>query len=155
MKNKLYAIGVTILMMTSCTQDELISSDNGREPVTAGSCLTLVGLSSPQTRVSIGDKTGDVYPVLWSEGDALGVFSRTAGTDIHNVQSLLSDESIGQNSGVFTSDDVKMAEAGATELLIYYPYRASTELAEDGNKITSSLSVEQEQSRPGLSLIHI
>ena len=149
MKNKLYAIGVTILMMTSCTQDELISSDNGREPVTAGSCLTLVGLSSPQTRVSIGDKTGDVYPVLWSEGDALGVFSRTAGTDIHNVQSLLSDESIGQNSGVFTSDDVKMAEAGATELLIYYPYRASTELAEDGNKITSSLSVEQEQSRPG------
>ena len=42
MKNKLYAIGVTILMMTSCTQDELISSDNGREPVTEGSCLTLV-----------------------------------------------------------------------------------------------------------------
>ena len=91
-----------ILMMTSCTQDELISSDNGKEPATAGSCLTLVGLSSPQTRVSIGDKTGDVYPVLWSEGDALGVFSRTAGTDINNVQSLLSDESIGQNSGVFT-----------------------------------------------------
>ena len=44
--------------------------------------------------------------------------------------------------------DVKMAEAGATELLIYYPYRASTELAENGNKITSTLSVEQEQSRP-------
>ena len=136
-------------MMTSCTQDELISSDKGKEPATAGSCLTLVGLSSPQTRVSIGDKTGDVYPVLWSEGDALGVFSRTAGTDINNVQSLLSDESIGQNSGVFTSDDVKMAEEEATELLIYYPYRASTELAENGNKITSTLSVEQEQSRPG------
>lgn len=149
MKNRLFAIGAMILMMTSCTQDELISSDNGKEPATAGSCLTLVGLSSPQTRVSIGDKTGDVYPVIWSEGDALGVFSRTAGTDINNVQSLLSDESIGQNSGVFTSDDVKMAEEGATELLIYYPYRASTELAENGNKITSTLSVEQEQSRPG------
>ena len=149
MKNRLFAIGAMILMMTSCMQDELISSDNGKEPATAGSCLTLVGLSSPQTRVSIGDKTGDVYPVLWSEGDALGVFSRTAGTDINNVQSLLSDESIGQNSGVFTSDDVKMAEEGATELLIYYPYRASTELAENGNKITSTLSVEQEQSRPG------
>ena len=121
MKNRLFAIGAMILMMTSCTQDELISSDNGKEPATAGSCLTLVGLSSPQTRVSIGDKTGDVYPVIWSEGDALGVFSRTAGTDINNVQSLLSDESIGQNSGVFTSDDVKMAEEGATELLIYYP----------------------------------
>ena len=149
MKNRLFAIGAMILMMTSCTQDELISSDKGKEPATAGSCLTLVGLSSPQTRVSIGDKTGDVYPVLWSEGDALGVFSRTAGTDINNVQSLLSDESIGQNSGVFTSDDVKMAEEGATELLIYYPYRASAELAENDNKITSTLSVEQEQSRPG------
>ena len=96
MKNRLFAIGAMILMMTSCTQDELISSDNGKEPATAGSCLTLVGLSSPQTRVSIGDKTGDVYPVIWSEGDALGVFSRTAGTDINNVQSLLSDESIGR-----------------------------------------------------------
>ena len=58
MKNRLFAIGAMILMMTSCTQDELISSDKGKEPATAGSCLTLVGLSSPQTRVSIGDKTG-------------------------------------------------------------------------------------------------
>ena len=38
--------------------------------------------------------------------------------------------------------------AGCTSI-IYYPYRASTELAENGNKITSTLSVEQEQSRPG------
>ena len=126
MKNRLFAIGAMILMMTSCTQDELISSDKGK-PVTAGACFSLVVLSSSLTRVSIGDKTGDVYPVLWSEGDALGVFSRTAGTDINNVQSLLSDESIGQNSGVFTSDDVKMAEEGATELLIYYPYREQVE----------------------------
>ena len=137
------------LLMASCTQDEIISSDNGKEPATEGSRLTLVGLSSPQTRVSIGDKTGDVYPVIWSEGDALGVFSRTEGTDINNVQSFLSDESIGQSTGTFTSDDVKMAENGATELLIYYPYRANTVLAESDNKITSSLSVEQEQSRPG------
>ena len=64
MKNRLFAIGAMILMMTSCTQDELISSDKGKEPATAGSCLTLVGLSSPQTRVSIGDKTGNVYPVM-------------------------------------------------------------------------------------------
>ena len=152
MKNRLFAIGAMILMMTSCTQDELISSDKGKEPATAGSCLTLVGLSSPQTRVSIGDKTGDVYPVLWSEGDALGVFSRTAGTDINNVQSLLSDESIGQNSGVFTSDDVKMAEEGATELLIYYPYRASTELAENGNKITSTL-LSRNKAVPAIAVI--
>ena len=137
------------LLMASCTQDEIISSDNGKEPAAEGSRLTLVGLSSPQTRVSIGDKAGDVYPVIWSAGDALGVFSRTAGTDINNVQSFLSDESIGQSTGTFTSDDVKMAENGATELLIYYPYRANTVLAESDNKITSSLSVEQEQSRPG------
>ena len=136
------------LLMASCTQDEIISSDNGKEPAAEGSRLTLVGLSSPQTRVSIGDKAGDVYPVIWSEGDALGVFSRTAGTDINNVQSFLSDESIGQSIGTFTSDDVKMAENGATELLIYYPYRANTVLAESDNKIASSLAVEQEQSRP-------
>ena len=82
MKNRLFAIGAMILMMTSCTQDELISSDKGKEPATAGSCLTLVGLSSTQTRVSIGDKTGDVYPVLWSEGDALGSPVRQGPTSI-------------------------------------------------------------------------
>lgn len=153
MKNRLFAIGAMILMMTSCTQDELISSDKGKEPATAGSCLTLVGLSSPQTRVSIGDKTGDVYPVLWSEGDALGVFSRTAGTDINNVQSLLSDESIGQNSGVFTSDDVKMAEEGATELLIYYPYRASTELAEMITRLLLPCPLSRNKAVPAIAII--
>ena len=82
MKNRLFAIGAMILMMTSCTQDELISSDNGKEPATAGSCLTLVGLSSPQTRVSIGDKTGDVLSGALERRGSLGVFS-PYGRDRH------------------------------------------------------------------------
>lgn len=149
MKNILFAACVTVMVISSCTQDEMLSSENGKEPNKAHSRLTLVGGLSPQTRISIGDKTNDAYPLLWSEGDALGVFSRTEGANINNVQSLLSDESIGQNSGIFTSNEVSIAEEGTTELLIYYPYQQNTTLAEEGNQITSSLSSEQEQSTPG------
>ena len=77
MKNILFAACVTVMVISSCTQDEMLSSENGKEPNKAHSRLTLVGGLSPQTRISIGDKTNDAYPLLWSEVDALGVFSRT------------------------------------------------------------------------------
>ena len=151
MKNILFVACVSILLMAGCTQDELLSSDKNGEPTTTGSQLTLIGLSSAQTRTSIGDKSDDTYPVLWNDGDALGLFSKTPGAEIDNVQALLAGESIGKNSGIFTSDGVMLAETGETSILVYYPYKANATLAEDGNKITSFLPAGQEQSKPGNS----
>lgn len=149
MKNMLLAAFVIIFAMAGCTQDEIFSSDKGKEPAGEGTAFTLIGLTSVQTRTSIGDKTGDIYPVLWSDGDALGLFSRTEGADIENVQALLSGESVGKNSGVFTAESVSPAKEGETEILIYYPYKMDAKLADNGNKITASLAVEQEQSKSG------
>lgn len=148
MKNILLAVCVVALAMTGCTQEDIFSSDGNKE-LLEESQFTLIGLTSARTRTSIGDKTGDIYPVLWSDGDALGLFSRTEGADIDNVEALLSDESVGQNSGVFTAEGVNPAKEGETKILVYYPYKASTKLADEGNKITASLATEQEQSKPG------
>lgn len=150
MKNILFATCVVVLTLVGCTQDELLSSDENTKQA-AGSRLTLVGQTSVQTRISIGDKDGDTYPVLWSDGDALGLFSRTSGADVENVEALLSGESIGKNSGVFTAEGVGLAETGETAILVYYPYKPTAKLADDGNKITSSLAAVQEQSKPGNS----
>lgn len=148
MKNILFIACMLTFAMSSCTQDELFSSDGDKEQ-TADSRFTLIGLTTVQTRTSIGDKTGDIYPVLWGDGDALGLFSRTQGADIENVEALLSGESIGQNSGVFTAESVSPAKEGETTILVYYPYKANTTLADNGNKITATLATDQEQSKPG------
>ena len=148
MKNILLTVCVAALAMTGCTQEDIFSSDGNKE-LLEKSQFTLIGLTSARTRTSIGDKTGDIYPVLWSDGDALGLFSRTEGADIDNVEALLSDESVGQNSGVFTAEGVNPAKEGETKILVYYPYKASTKLADEGNKLTASLATEQEQIKPG------
>lgn len=150
MKNRLFAACALALIVTGCTEDEAFSSDGNKEPI-SGSCFTLVGFTSAQSRTSIGDKTEDIYPVLWNDGDALGLFSRTEGADIENVQALLSGESIGKNSGVFTAEGVSLAEGGETTILVYYPYQPNAALSDDGHQITTSLPADQEQSRPGNS----
>lgn len=150
MKHRLFAACALALIMTGCAQDEIFTSDDNKEPV-VGSLFTLVGFTSAQTRTSIGDREGNIYPVLWNDGDALGLFSRTEGADIENVQALLSGESIGKNSGVFTSQGVSLAEEGETTILVYYPYKPNATLSDDRNEITTSLPVNQEQSRPGNS----
>lgn len=148
MKIHILAISAMAFAMASCSQDSLFP-DNGNGQSGKGTHLTLVGNASQQSRISIGEKTGDTYPVLWSEGDALGIFSKTAGADIMNVQSTVTKESVGKNTGTFASDDVKLAATGATDLLIYYPYSVYADILDDGNKITSSISDDQKQSKPG------
>jgi hypothetical protein len=137
---------LTTLIAASCTQEQLPATDATPR---GGRQLTLIGHLSSQTRISIGDKTGNTYPVRWSDGDMLGLFSRTAGADINNVQSLVTAESAGQNSGVFTSDALTLAPTGNTSLRIYYPYSAAVKLAENGNDLIASLPAEQTQSSAG------
>ena len=133
-------------MMSSCTSENIVSESNDTPII--GSRLTLKGILNSESRVTIGEKDGNAYPLLWSEGDALGVFSTTQGAEIKNVQSFLDKKAVGKNVGIFTSDDVKMAPEGTTDLVVYYPYRANVTLSEDGNQLTSSLSTEQNQARP-------
>lgn len=107
------------LILAGCTDSEVLPS--GNETELNENRFTLTGyFSSSETRTSIGEKTGNVYPVLWAEGDAIGLFSNTNGVEIKNIQASLSEESVGQNSGIFTtSERVNAAESGNTKILIY------------------------------------
>lgn len=132
--------------MSSCTSENIVSGSN--ETSVTGSRLTLKGILNSESRVTIGEKDGNTYPLLWSEGDALGVFSTTPGTEIKNVQSFLDKEAVGKNIGIFTSDDVQMAPEGKTDLVVYYPYRANVALSEDGNRLTSFFVCRTESGSP-------
>lgn len=143
------AAGLAAGMASGCSNENLFPGQEGGTTVTNGKPLTLVGSLYPESRMSIGEKSGDVYPLLWNEGDALGVFSTTEGVEINNVQSVLDSRSAGKNLGIFTSDDVQMSDAGATDLVVYYPYSAKMELTDDKNHLSSTLATSQTQSKPG------
>ena len=90
---------------TDATDDTTINGDNGCKETT-------LALSLAQTRTSLGEKVGDVYPALWSEGDRVV------------VNGLLSEEvAINAENRAEAKVVVKSAEY---PYHITYPYSAST-----------------------------
>ncbi|MBO5194605.1 MAG: hypothetical protein J6B62_06885, partial [Bacteroidales bacterium] len=78
MKKSLYTIGIAAaLFAVSCSIEE-----NKLEQPSAsqGTKLTLTGYTYPQTKVSIGEKDGDKYPLLWGDGDAIAIYSKDVTT---------------------------------------------------------------------------
>lgn len=150
----LFGICFISLILASCSNDSNIIGNNHEGEIPSLTQLTLTGNTSEntsqiKTRISIGDKEDDHYPILWSEGDALGLFSITEGADVKNIRALLKGESIGKNSGIFTAEEVAVAKDKPTDFIIYYPYKESTTLQPNG--IESKLNKEQVQSTPNNS----
>ena len=75
---RLYSIPFAVaLLLAGCQSDATLKSE----------ATNSVSLSLPQTRTSLGEKVGDVYAVLWSEGDRIsvnGVESSAATIDATN-----------------------------------------------------------------------
>ena len=75
---RLYSILFAVaLLLAGCQSDTTLKS----------AATNSVSLSLPQTRTSLGEKVGDVYAVLWSEGDRIsvnGVESSAATIDATN-----------------------------------------------------------------------
>lgn len=136
MKKTLYCIGTALLALNSCS----VREDMAKEPAESVR-LTLQGTAFPRTRTSIGEKDGDSYPVLWAEGDKIGVISTT--TELFaNASAGLIDEDAGKNSGVFILDNETEIQS-ETEAVIYYPYRETTTF--DGASLRSWIPMEQKQ----------
>ena len=55
------------ILMASCTTDA--TNDIGVDAV--GKNLTTITLSLEQSRTQLGEKAGELYPLLWSEGDQI------------------------------------------------------------------------------------
>ena len=101
-------LGVNMVTIVECNNEDILLGEN-ETPISERSTLVLNAMTHTETRISLGDKENGAYPVLWQDGDALGLYSHTAGADISNVEALLAGESIGKNKGIFTAGDIALA----------------------------------------------
>ena len=141
MKKYLFAIIALMAVSVSCTVEEKIQTDApGRVKV------FLHGNSSTGTRISIGEKTGMTYPVLWSKGDKLGIYSAkpTDGDYLfYNTPASLFGEG-GTQSGTFALDEDK-AVSGTESIYIYYPFNTTSLIKDEAGSLVISGFVPMEQ----------
>ena len=126
MKRIALIAGAAALIFSSCAK-ELSPA-----PEKSGSRSTLIleGQAAPESRISIGELTEGKYPILWTAGDKIGVYSLTQGAEMENIPAALHSDSDGQNSGVFIINDEFTPAQGVNDLLIYYPYSAEKKVVD-------------------------
>lgn len=157
-KIMILAGSVLALTAVSCSVDE----NKLEQPFLQGPRLTLNGTAFSDTKVSIGEKDGSVYPLLWGAGDVISIWSKDSETTldeenqvvytgkIAGEQAELFEGSAGSASGVFQTYNVVSVDSDE-DVLILYPGSA---LSYSAGKISRNLPQFQEQ-RSASSSIHI
>ena len=74
MKRYIFAAGTAVLAVASCSIDE----NKLEQPYEEGTRITLSGQTSLDTKVSIGEKDGETYPLLWATGDVIRISTKGA-----------------------------------------------------------------------------
>ena len=149
MKRIILYISLLSLALSSCVKQDF----EGRRPSEMHkNRLTFVAKSFPDSKTSIGELQDGKYPVLWSAGDRLGLYSVGTEISVDDTEEngiLLNDvaelvaESEGKNIGVFELlKDVTFDEA--TDLVMYYPYGQGSTFE---NNILKGV-IRQEQTMP-------
>lgn len=158
MKKTLYILGISAaLMAVSCTIEE----NKFEQPVQKGYHIEFTGYTSPDSKVSIGEKDGEVYPLLWTVGDVISIYSKdlvvTEGGEgeepvvngnINGEFAELFTESAGKTSGVFQTGNTFSLDEDE-DIVILYP--ASSLTYNDG-KIRRTISNAQTQLAANSSL---
>lgn len=155
MKRYIFAAGTAVLAAASCSIDE----NKLEQPYEEGTRITLSGQTSLDTKVSIGEKDGETYPLLWATGDVIRISTKgaAAATDetpapagtFSNEAAELFGESAGSTSGVFQTTNALNTDE-AMDLVITYP---GTAVYSEG-VLTSAIPVFQTQ-RSANSSIHV
>ena len=133
-KNIFYLIGLCALAFVSCQKEELTGSD-----VEGAYVYTFVGTNNPEAKATVGPKDENGWPVLWEQGDKLGVY-KADGTFAGTADLTAG---AGQNVGEFTLATTETLADGEA-LTLVYPYVEGTVLA-DG-KFTMPLNTKQTAS---------
>lgn len=116
MKRSIYLmITMAAVALAGCAKDDVDKVGPSQEEVVFNG-----GFSDKTTRTSLGDTSLDLIPVLWSPGDAIGVFTYTPGATAVNAKATLT-EGAGARNGRFTSLGITMAETDNV-FYLYYPY---------------------------------
>lgn len=138
------------VMAISCTIEE----DNIHRPsFSDGPKMILKGSTAPESKISIGEKDGEVYPLKWETGDIISIWTKTPVADADTLQGELAElhgEDAGKTSGVFQAYESFTSE-DEEDILIVYPGTSTT--YKDG-KISRHISNVQEQ-RGENSSIHV
>ena len=141
---KLYNWAIVVLslvLVNSCAMDELVDMDEETGKYT----YVFRGSNTPESKVSIGDKTDGMWPVLWEKGDVLGVF-RADGTFVGKAS--VGDAYAGCNTARFTMS-TNVALASGETLHFVYPYSSDITFSDGSFKM--SFAAEQSQTASGSS----
>ncbi len=160
MKKLLYILaGITLVSAISCTKEESMNVD----PAAKGEKLTLSVLSNDDvdTKMSIGEKDGAKYPLLWNTGDVIAIYSSDVTTTYEETEDgtvpVVSGKINGEladlidgndrHSGTFqTARDVLVTSD--EPLVIVYPGNSATYT---DKKITVALPKNQVQRKENSS----
>lgn len=149
MKKILYAIGISAAVV-ACSVDE----NKLEQPlaVKGGVKLRLSGEAFMGTKVSIGEKDGATYPLLWGTGDVISISSKdTSATGaIVDERAELFGETAGKANGVFQTYNEIVTDK-ADEIVIVYP---GSSVTYGSSKIKGTIPEYQEQ-RSSNSSVHV
>ncbi len=132
---KLYeaiAIAVVMFVVGSCTKDEIINRSSLDDKLVKLSAI----ISSDGTKTSLGPKNDGVYPVLWTEGDAITVFTSGKASFVLNGKG---GKSVGD---FYTSQNESYSQGGA--MYAYYPDGSVISSTVSNNKINVTIPSEQQ-----------
>lgn len=149
MKKILCAICATAALI-GCSIDE----NKLEQPykATDGVKLRLSGDTYMSTKVSIGEKDGSVYPLLWSMGDVISISSKDTSAigAIVDERAELFEGSAGMSNGIFQTYNEVASDKG-DDIVIVYP---GTSVTYGDSEIKRNIPEYQEQ-RSANSSIHV
>lgn len=96
MKKICFAIIAAASLLAACTDNYKIDAPAGEDSAIV---TTFVG-SAAETKISVGDKTGTKYTLLWNEGDVLKIVDASSSAELGTA--TLSSGA-GSNEGTFTT----------------------------------------------------
>ena len=151
---RLICILLAVLSLTACIRERLEETVFRREKAS----IVFEGSFAPETKIAFDESAEGAYPLRWTKGDAIGIFSfHGEETDNKNMKGELYEETENESKGIFIPID-KIYEVPAEieggepvevvdrlsypqnkdeDFFVYYPYRDGAELMkeEEGEEV--------------------
>lgn len=137
-KNVIYLLAVAVAAIACAKETDIETLDKANESgrtIFSGTCIN--------TKIALGDKTGDTYPAIWETGDAIDVYNASDNSLIGTAS--LDAASAGQQNGQFI---LNQTIADGTSVKLVYPSgdgfavpaEQAKESADDSSLITKAES---------------
>jgi hypothetical protein len=130
----LFAVMSALLFSVGCAQ---LENDLVETEKTQGSWIGILEGADVSTKTSLGDPVDNIYPVLWSAGDEIKIF--TAGHRVNDgVGTKMTLKSgAGEVMGIFEGD-VPVLPEGCKLYYALYPYNASFSIGDAEHEFTDA-----------------